>query len=533
MDAQSLVNLAYLVAAALFIFDLKWMAHPRTAVRGNRAGALGMLIAVVATLLSPEWSKYSGDGIGWTYIIIGLAVGTAIGAFAALRVKMTAMPELVGLFNGFGGAASVLVAAAAIVEAVSTDYSTIGNPGQMKVATVLSALIGSVTVFGSYVAFGKLAEFLAVKWKLHPWQRVVKYSVNGVLVASSICYAVVSDFDPWSFVVIGSALLMVFVMMAKKDSFPGLNLLKLGSLLASLTLSVLVVMNAGDAGVIGITNQPMFWALVAMAGLLGVCLTFSIGGADMPVVIALLNSYSGLAAAATGFVINNNGLIIAGALVGASGIILTNIMCKAMNRSIANVMFARMGPTADTPDADEVYKTVKSTSGDEVAMMLETAQRVIIVPGYGMAVSQAQHAVRDLANLIEQKYGCVVEYAVHPVAGRMPGHMNVLLAEANVPYDKLKEMDETNSTIEQVDVAIVVGANDVVNPVARTDPKSPIAGMPIIDVDKARTVIVIKRSLSPGFAGIPNPLFAMDNALMYFADAKQAFVEIIAAVKES
>ena len=252
----------------------------------------------------------------------------------------------------------------------------------------------------------------------------------------------------------------------------------------------------------------------------------------MPVVIALLNSYSGLAAAATGFVINNNVLIIAGSLVGASGIILTSIMCKAMNRSLANVMFSTMGPTADTPDADEVYKTVKATSADEIAMMLETAQRVVIVPGYGMAVAQAQHAVRDLANLLESKFGCEVEYSVHPVAGRMPGHMNVLLAEANVDYDKLKEMDETNSTIDTVDVCIVVGANDVVNPVARTDPNSPIAGMPIIDVDKARTVIVIKRSLSPGFAGIPNPLFALDNALMFFNDGKKAFTEIIEAVKE-
>ncbi len=277
----------------------------------------------------------------------------------------------------------------------------------------------------------------------------------------------------------------------------------------------------------------MFWALVGVSGVLGVTLTFSIGGADMPVVIALLNSYSGLAAAATGFVITNTVLIIAGSLVGASGIILTSIMCKAMNRSLANVMFAAMGPTADTPDADEVYKSVKSTSAEEIAMMLETAQRVIIVPGYGMAVSQAQHAVRDLANLVEQKYGCEVEYGVHPVAGRMPGHMNVLLAEANVDYEKLKEMEEINSTMDTVDLAIVIGANDVVNPVARTDPKSPIAGMPIIDVDKARQVVVIKRSLSPGFAGIPNPLFSMDNAVMFFNDGKKAFTEIIEAVKES
>jgi len=248
-------------------------------------------------------------------------------------------------------------------------------------------------------------------------------------------------------------------------------------------------------------------------------------------VIALLNSYSGLAACATGFVINNTVLIIAGSLVGASGIILTQIMCKAMNRSLTNVLFGTMGPTSDTPDADEVYRTVKSASAEEVAMILDGAQRVVIVPGYGMAVAQAQHAVRDFANNLEAR-GITVEYAIHPVAGRMPGHMNVLLAEADVPYDKLREMDDINPEMAQIDVAIVIGANDVVNPVARTDPGSPIAGMPIIDVDKARTVVVIKRSLSPGFAGIPNPLFANDNTVMFFNDGKKAMLELIAAVKE-
>jgi len=252
----------------------------------------------------------------------------------------------------------------------------------------------------------------------------------------------------------------------------------------------------------------------------------------MPVVIALLNSYSGLAAAATGFVINNTVLIIAGALVGASGIILTMIMCKAMNRSLANVLFATMGPTADTPDADEVYKTVKATSAEEIAMLLDGVQRVVVVPGYGMAVAQAQHTVRALQQLLEAA-GVKVEYAVHPVAGRMPGHMNVLLAEADVEYELLREMDDINQEMEQIDVCIVLGANDVVNPVARTDPNSPIAGMPIIDVDKSHTVIVVKRSLSPGFAGIPNPLFALDNTLMYFSDGRQAIQDIIAAVKEA
>ncbi len=551
MDAQHLVNLAYLVAAVLFIFDLKWMAHPRTAVRGNRAGALGMLIAVIATLCSPAFQEYSTAGIGWTYILIGLGVGAAIGAFAALRIKMTSMPELVGLFNGFGGAASILVAAAAIMAAVSSDYFTLRQGPlaaddearilQMQIATVVTALIGSVTLFGSFVAFGKLAEFLAVKWKLHTWQKLVKYGFMAAVIGGGVAYVATFGFGLYTAVVLVSAVLMCVVLNAKSDSFPGLKALKMVSLLGSLLLCVIVVLHADmrEDVLVTIGKPPLiqdfsaFWALVAVAGLLGVCLTFSIGGADMPVVIALLNSYSGLAAAATGFVINNNVLIISGALVGASGIILTNIMCKAMNRSLANVMFAKLGPTSDTPDAEEVYKNVKVTSADEIAMMLETCERVVIVPGYGMAVAQAQHAVRDFASLIHEKYGCEVEYSVHPVAGRMPGHMNVLLAEANVPYEQLKEMDETNGTIEQADMVLVVGANDVVNPVARTDPTSAIAGMPIIDVDRARTVVVIKRSLSPGFAGIPNPLFAMDNALMFFNDGKDAFVQIIEAIKES
>ncbi len=313
------------------------------------------------------------------------------------------------------------------------------------------------------------------------------------------------------------------VLLIKKERFPGMDALKIASAVASVGLAVLVVMQPG--------NTALFWLLVVVSGVLGVILTLSIGGADMPVVIALLNSYSGLAAAATGFVIDNNVLIIAGSLVGASGIILTNIMCKAMNRSLVNVLFGTMGPTADTPDADDVYRSVKSTSADEIAMLLDGAQRVVIIPGYGMAVAQAQHAVRDLANILEGR-GANVEYAIHPVAGRMPGHMNVLLAEADVPYEALVEMDDINPTMAQVDVAIVVGANDVVNPVARTDPQSPIAGMPIIDVDKARTVVVIKRSLSPGFAGIPNPLFSADNTLMYFEDGKKAILDLVAAVKE-
>ena len=517
MGMQDLTNIIYLIAAILFILDLKMLAHPRTAVRGNQLGAIGMLLAIVATLMSGTWD--------WTYIILGIGIGSVIGAVAALRVKMTAMPELVGLFNGFGGGASVLVAGSALIATFNAvGAGAAAGDMQMKVATVLSGIIGSVTFFGSYVAFGKLAEFLCVKWKLYTWQKIIKYGFSLVVAAAGIWYGQMLGFSPLAIVFVVSMIIIAAMLLLKKDRFPGMDLLKGLTAIASIALGVMLVLDP--------SNTVLFWVLVGVAGVLGVVLTLSIGGADMPVVIALLNSYSGLAAAATGFVINNTVLIIAGSLVGASGLILTKIMCKAMNRSLANVLFGTMGPTADTPDADEVYKTVKAASADEIAMTLEVAQRVSIVPGYGMAVSQAQHAVRDVANFLEEK-GIDVEYAIHPVAGRMPGHMNVLLAEADVPYEKLKEMDEVNPTMEQVDVAIVLGANDVVNPVARTDPSSPIAGMPIIDVDKARTVVIIKRSLSPGFAGIPNPLFAAENTLMFFSDGKKAMLELLAALKET
>lgn len=515
----SIVNSAYLIAAMLFIWGLKGLAHPRTAVRGNRIAALAMIVAIVATLLSARFE--------WHYIILGIAIGSALGAIAAMKVKMTAMPEMVGLFNGFGGAASILVAGSALV-AVMQHVSATGPDMQMKVATVATGIIGSITFFGSYVAFGKLAEFLAVKWKLHTWQKVIKYGFSLTVAAGAVWFGVISIPTagvPLSSGIMLSGVLIGLLLLNKKDRFPGMNALKIIMAVVSLALGVMVVLNPA--------NIMLFWLMVGAAGVLGVLLTLSIGGADMPVVIALLNSYSGIAAAATGFVINNNVLIIAGSLVGASGIILTKIMCKAMNRSLTNVLFGVMGPTSDTPSDDEVYGgKVNATSAEEIAMLFDGARRIVIVPGYGMAVAQAQHAVRDLADLLEQR-GMEVDFAIHPVAGRMPGHMNVLLAEANVEYDKLREMDEINPTLPQVDVAIVIGANDVVNPVARTDPTSPIAGMPIIDVDKARTVVVIKRSLSPGFAGIPNPLFAMDNALMFFNDGKKAILDIITAVKES
>jgi H+-translocating NAD(P) transhydrogenase subunit beta len=462
-----LIALAYLVASVLFIFGLKGLSHPRTAVRANLTGAVGMLIAVVATFLyrTPEGI---GPAQAWGLILAAILVGSIAGALLAVKIQMTAMPQMVALLNGFGGGASVLVAGAALVD-VSAEPSL-----QFLVATAASGLIGAVTFWGSLVAFDKLQEFLLPGKPIH---------------------------------------------------FPGQQPLNVALGLAIVGLAAwLAIAEPGQ-------RTMIYWALVVLSSIAGVLLTIPIGGADMPVAIALLNSYSGLAGAATGFVLNNSVLIITGSLVGASGIILSEIMCRAMNRSLANVLMGHIGPTAGGPTADDVYAgKVKAASAEDVAMLFDGASRVVIVPGYGMAVSQAQHAVRDLMHLLESK-GIEVEFAIHPVAGRMPGHMNVLLAEADIDYDKLKEMDEINPSFQQTDVAIVVGANDVVNPLARTDPTSPIAGMPILDVDKARTVVVIKRSLSPGFAGIPNPLFAADNTLMYFADGKKAIIDLIAAIK--
>jgi len=465
---QNVIYLAYLAAAVLFIFCLKMLTHPRTAVRGNLIGALGMLIAVAATvpLLIDE---ARGRSLLTTYGVLLAAVGagTVIGVLLALKVRMTAMPQMVALLNGFGGGASVLVAAAELLrrqQAASIDVA---------VATVASGVIGAVTFWGSLVAFAKLEE---LKWFRKPIHYPAQQPINAVLGLIALGLCCWGVYDP--------------------------------------------------------SNVLVYALLVLVCSILGLTLVNPIGGADMPVVIAMLNSYSGLAAAATGFVINNAVLIVSGALVGASGVILSQLMCKAMNRSLLNVVFGVFTAEEDKSKADEIYGgKVKATSPEEIAMLLESAQRVVIVPGYGMAVAQAQHAVGDLCDLLESR-GITVEFAIHPVAGRMPGHMNVLLAEAEVDYDKLKEMDEINPTMGQVDVAMVIGANDVVNPLARTDPKSPIAGMPIIDVDKARTVIVVKRSLSPGFAGIPNPLFAADNTLMYFADGKKAILDLVNAIKQ-
>ena len=461
----SIVNLVYLIAAVLFIFGLKSLSHPRTAVRGNVMGASGMLLAVIITLFDQQIVRFE-------LILVGLVIGASIGVVLATRVALTSMPQLVALFNGLGGAASMLVAGAALEQELfkGTDLGL-----QFSIASGLSALIGSVTLLGSLVAFGKLQSLITESPVLLPGRHVLNILLGLVSVG-----------------------LVVWLAIDPSSSVP-------------------------------------FWALVAVAAVFGITLVIPIGGADMPVVISLLNSYSGLAAAATGFVLENNMLIIAGSLVGAAGLILTRIMSKAMNRSLTNVLFAGVGAVATSAaEADEVYGgKIKAAAADEIAMLMEDARRVVIVPGYGMAVAQAQFAVRDLTNLLDSK-GVEVEFAIHPVAGRMPGHMNVLLAEVNIPYDKLREMDDINPSFAQTDMVLVIGANDVVNPVARDmdDPSNPIAGMPILNVDHARTVVVIKRSLSPGFAGIPNPLFAADNTLMFFSDAKQAALDLVSAIKE-
>lgn len=469
---EALVNITYLVAAVLFIVGLKGLGHPKTAVRGNLLSAVGMLIAVVVTLLANKILN-----IEW--IIGAMAVGALIGVITAAKIQTTAMPQLVGLLNGFGGIASVLVASVALLDAISGSDPVAAaqladpfNP-QFEISTVLSALIGAVTFWGSMIAFGKL---------------------QGIVSEKALRY-------------------------------PGDQLVKVVVFLGTVAAAVLVVLFP--------ENLTWYILLLSLSSLLGILLTLPIGGADMPIVIALLNSYSGIAAAATGFVLNNSILIITGSLVGASGIILTQIMCKAMNRSLANVLFGGLGGIEKQADLGDIYTgKIKSTSADEIAMILKSSQRVVFVPGYGMAVARAQTPVRQLTELME-KDGIEVEFGIHPVAGRMPGHMNVLLAEENISYDKLREMDQINGTFPNTDVVIVIGANDVVNPLAREASGSPISGMPILNVDEARTVIVIKRSLSPGFAGIDNPLFANENTLMYFADGKQAVDDIIGAYKDA
>ena len=464
--SPELIDLFYLISAVLFIFGLKGLSHPRTAVRGNLLGSAGMLLAIVVTLLDRRI-------VSFEVIVAGIVVGALVGVILAYKVSMTSMPQVVAVFNGFGGAASALAVGAALEEALRGGFVEEISV-QFTVAAALSALIGGVSFTGSAIAFGKLQGLVSEK----PILIAGRHVLNVVLVL--IC----------------------------------------------LGLSVWLVLDP--------TSSLSFWILVGVASLLGIMLVIPIGGADMPVVIALLNSYSGVAAAGHGWVLNNSVLIIAGSLVGAAGFILTALMCRAMNRSLANVMFAGVGATVATiEESEDIYAgRVKAASAEEVAMLLQDARRVIIVPGYGMAVAQAQFVIEDLAELLESK-GVEVDFAIHPVAGRMPGHMNVLLAEANIPYQKLKDMDEINPAFRQTDVVLVIGANDVVNPLARdSDPSIPIAGMPILDVDQARSVVIVKRSLSPGFSGIANPLFAADNALMLFGDAKQVAMDLMTAVKE-
>ncbi len=460
------INLAYLAAAVLFILGLKGLTNPRTAVRGNLMGSTAMLIAIVVTLLDKRI-------VSFEIIVAGLVLGALIGVVLAYRVPMTGMPQLIAIFNGFGGGASALAVGAALEEALKGGFVE-GIDVQFTLAAAIAGLIGGLSFLGSAIAFGKLQGIMGDKPILLPGRHVI----NAILA------------------------------------------------IACVGLSAWLVIDPS-------TSLP-FWLLVGTASLLGLMLVIPIGGADMPVVIALLNAYSGLAAAGHGWVLNNSVLIIAGSLVGAAGFILTALMSKAMNRSLANVMFAGVGAAvADAADSDKMYAgRVKSASPDEVAMLMDGARRVVIAPGYGMAVAQAQHAVQELTMLLESR-GVEVEFAIHPVAGRMPGHMNVLLAEADVSYDKLKDMDEINPTFRQTDVVLVIGANDVVNPMARSaDPSVPIAGMPILNVDDAQSVVIVKRSLSPGFAGIPNPLFAADNTLMLFGDARAMAAALVTALRE-
>ena len=463
---ETVITLAYIASAVLFIMGLKMLSKPATAVRGNKISALGMLIAVVATLL------YGGMDYKW--IFLGMVIGGGIGTVAAIRVPMTSMPEFVALFNGTGGLASLLVGWAEYNKFLNTPDGTLELVP--VIAIFLAVLIGGVTFTGSMIAYAKLAERIDGKPVLYKGQQIV----NGVLLVVLLLCGLVYIADP------GTAL-----------------------------------------------AQPLFYLAVLLSLVLGVLVTIPIGGADMPVVISLLNSYSGLAACAAGFVISNTVLIVAGSLVGASGIILTSIMCKAMNRSLTNVLFSGFGAGAGAVGTGKTATgEVKAITAEDAYYVLEAAASVVFVPGYGMAVAQAQHVVRELGDLLAAN-GAEVKYAVHPVAGRMPGHMNVLLAEANVPYEQLVEMDDINPIIESVDVCVVIGANDVVNPAAREDETSPIYGMPIINVDLARSCFVLKRSLRSGFAGVENPLFYKENTRMLFGDAKASITALVDQFKSA
>ena len=466
------VAIGYLLSAALFIFGLKKLGHPRTAPFGNQLGALGMLVAVLTTIFSMQ---LAGDA-QWVLIGAGIALGSLIGYIMAVRVQMTGMPELVALFNGYGGAASALVALSEIQKYI--DGGTVPEGLELTVTMVaagLSALVGWMTLTGSLLAMYKLKGGVSVFGK---WIKTPTWGPS------------------W------------------------LNPVKVMLVIA---VAVLIYLSIDDP-----TNTTYLWSIIGISCLLGIVLVLPIGGADMPVVVSLLNSLSGIAAAFTGFIIGNSALIIAGSLVGASGLILTFIMCKAMNRTLPDVLFKSFGGSGEK---ESLTRTKVGSDADEVAMMIDGAQKVIIVPGYGMAVSQCQHQVKEFADLISEKFDTEVKYAIHPVAGRMPGHMNVLLAEANVPYEQLIEMDEINSEFPECDVAIVIGANDTTNPAARSG-EGPLAGMPIIDADAARTVVIIKRSLSVGYAGVDNDLFYMDKTMMLFGDGKAMMTGLNNAIKE-
>jgi H+-translocating NAD(P) transhydrogenase subunit beta len=460
--STNLANLLYLIPIVAFILALRFLSNPAHARRGNQIGAAGMLVAIVVTWI------HAGSASWWA-IVIGMAIGGGFGAVAARRVKMTAMPQMVALFNGVGGGAAALIALAEL-------HRILPEPGRPKIdialAIALSGLIGAISFAGSMIAFTKLQELIRGRPITYPGQRF------GNLALLAVCVAL------------------------------------------SITL------------VSGVQEEWVLWIVIAGALLFGVLFVLPIGGADMPVVISLLNAFTGLAVAIGGFELENNVLIVAGMLVGASGTLLTLLMSRAMNRSIANVLFGAFGQvTAEAAAAaDSDGGTVRAATADDVAVMLAYAHKVVFVPGYGLAVAQAQHDVRQLADLLEDK-GVEVSYAIHPVAGRMPGHMNVLLAEANVPYPQLKEMDDANPEFGRTDVALVVGANDVVNPDARNNQGSPIYGMPILNVDDAQTVVVLKRSMNPGFAGIENPLFYNPKTVMLFGDAKESIVKLIEDVK--
>jgi NAD(P) transhydrogenase subunit beta len=454
-----LVPALYIIAFALFIYGLMGLTGPKTAVRGNWIAATGMGIAVVATLLQVRHN--------WLLIVIGLVIGTALGVPSARQVKMTAMPQMVALFNGVGGGAVALIA--------WSEFRTTGGfaiePGHVLVASMFAAIIGSISFWGSLIAFGKLQELI-------PGRPIglgsAQQFVNGLLLVGAVAFAVVSGLSGVELWIVG---------------------------------------------------------VLVLAAVLGVLVVLPIGGADMPVVISLLNALTGLSAAAAGLALANTAMIVAGMIVGASGSILTNLMAKAMNRSIPAIVAGGFGGTTALPGADDgIDRTVRSTSAADAAIAMAYASQVIVVPGYGMAVAQAQHAVAEMAELLESK-GVEVKFAIHPVAGRMPGHMNVLLAEADVSYDALKEMDEINGEFSRTDVALVIGANDVTNPSARTDPSSPIHGMPILNVDESRSVIVLKRSMNSGFAGIDNPLFYAQNTSMLFGDAKKSVTEVTEELK--